>query len=82
MLKRGSVVISLRGRDSERMMAVLEVTPDGVWVADGRKRPIQRPKCKNPRHVAPVGAVVGESSMATNRELRLALAAAAAIQGQ
>ncbi len=56
------------------MLAVLKVTPEGVWVADGRKRPIERPKRKNPRHLVPTGACVDETSMATNRELRRALA--------
>ncbi|MDD2362143.1 MAG: KOW domain-containing RNA-binding protein [Oscillospiraceae bacterium] len=69
------MVISLRGRDARQAMVVLEVTPDGVWVADGKRRPIQRPKRKNPRHVALIGSFLGESSMATNRELRRALAA-------
>lgn len=74
MLKRGSVVRSLRGRDGERLMAVLEVTPDRVLVADGRKRRIENPKRKNPRHLAPIGALLDETSMASNRELRRALA--------
>jgi ribosomal protein L14E/L6E/L27E len=74
LLKRGSVVRSLRGRDGERLMAVLEVTPDRVLVADGRKRRIENPKRKNPRHLAPIGALLDETSMASNRELRRALA--------
>ncbi|MDD2417575.1 MAG: KOW domain-containing RNA-binding protein [Oscillospiraceae bacterium] len=68
------MIISLRGRDAQQAMAVLDATPDGVWVADGKRRPIQRPKRKNPRHVVLTGSFLGESSMATNRELRRALA--------
>jgi ribosomal protein L14E/L6E/L27E len=75
------VVVSLRGRDGKRTMAVLDVTPEGVWVADGQKRPIERPKRKNPRHLAPTGAIVDETSMATNRELRRALAELGRAQG-
>lgn len=74
MLKRGSVVVSLRGRDSKRLMAVLEVECNRALVADGRLRPIEKPKRKNPRHLAPTGAVLDETSMATNRNLRRALA--------
>lgn len=73
MLKRGSVVVSLRGRDSKRLMAVLEVECNQALVADGRLRPIEKPKRKNPRHLAPTGAVLDETSMATNRNLRRAL---------
>lgn len=73
MFKRGSVVVSLRGRDSKRLMAVLEVECNRVLAADGRLRPIEKPKRKNPRHLAPTGAVLDETSMATNRNLRRAL---------
>lgn len=73
MFKRGSVVVSLRGRDSKRLMAVLEVECNRALVADGRLRPIEKPKRKNPRHLAPTGAVLDETSMATNRNLRRAL---------
>ena len=73
MLIRGSVVISLKGRDKDTFMVVVKAEPDVVWVSDGRKRPIQRPKRKNPRHVISCGAVAGEFSMATNREIRRAL---------
>ena len=57
-------------------MAVLGEAPDGgFFVADGRRRPVQHPKRKNPRHLTPTGCTVSEASMATNRELRRALAA-------
>ena len=75
MLTRGCVVRSSAGKDKDCLLAVIGVTPDGLWVADGRARPLQRPERKNPRHVADTGAVVDEASMATNRELRRALAA-------
>ncbi len=76
MLRRGQVVLSLAGRDKDRLMAVLGEAPDGgVLVADGKERPLQRPKRKNPRHLRPIGVPVGEHSMATNRELRRALLA-------
>ncbi|HOB36598.1 MAG TPA: KOW domain-containing RNA-binding protein [Candidatus Avimonas sp.] len=54
-------------------MAVLEVECNRALVADGRLRPIEKPKRKNPRHLAPTGAVLDETSMATNRNLRRAL---------
>ena len=74
MLQRGRVVLSLAGRDKDRLMAVLAVEPDGyLMVADGKERPIQRPKRKNPRHVAQTRRTLWEKAMATNRELRRAL---------
>ena len=76
MLKRGSVVVSSAGRDKGTVLAVLRLEPDGVWIADGRRRPLERPKRKNPRHVAETPFTAEEASMATNRELRRTLAAA------
>ena len=76
MLKRGSVVVSSAGRDKGTFRAVLRLEPDGVWIADGRRRPLERPKRKNPRHVAETPFTAEEASMATNRELRRTLAAA------
>ena len=76
MMKRGSVVVSSAGRDKGTFLAVLRLEPDGVWIADGRRRPLERPKRKNPRHVAETPFTAEEASMATNRELRRTLAAA------
>ena len=76
MLNRGSVVVSSAGRDKGTFLAVLRLEPDGVWIADGRRRPLERPKRKNPRHVAETPFTAEEASMATNRELRRTLAAA------
>ena len=67
------MVLSFRGRDKGLYMAVLDTVPGGIVVADGRERPIQHPKRKNPRHVILTEFTVSESSMATNRELRRAL---------
>ena len=75
MMKRGDVVCSVAGKDAGLLMAVLRTDENGVWVADGRLRPLDHPKRKNPRHVSVTAMVVGETSMATNRELRRALAA-------
>ena len=65
MVERGCVVISL----------------DGLWLADGRRRRVEAPKRKNPRHAALAGCTVSEAAMATNRELRRALAALTADPG-
>ena len=61
MLKRGSVVVSSAGRDKGTFLAVLRLEPDGVWIADGRRRPLERPKRKNPRHVAETPFTVVEA---------------------
>ena len=76
MLKRGSVVVSSAGKDKGSYLAVLLTDASGLWIADGRRRPLERPKRKNPRHVAETPFTAEEASMATNRELRRTLAAA------
>ena len=81
MIRTGSVVRSTAGRDREKLLLVVGVTEAGVLVCDGKERPLERPKRKNPRHLAYVGdgqeilkAAVG------NKALRRALAAFAAGQ--
>lgn len=77
MCGRGCVVVSTAGRDEGRLLVVFRDEGDGLWLADGKRRPIGRPKRKNPRHVRPTDITLEEPAMATNRELRRALAAAA-----
>lgn len=69
-MKTGSVVISLSGKDAGCLMAVVSDTGDVLYVADGRHRPVQRPKKKNPRHLRETGHEISQSSMETNRMLR------------
>ena len=78
---RGRVVVSLAGRDRGQLMAVLDTGTDGIRVADGRRRRVEIPKRKNPRHVAPTEERVSDTAMATNRELRRVLAALAVRRG-
>ena len=76
-LKKGSVVVSLSGKDKDSLLAVLAVvdTEEGrVLVADGKHRPVERPKKKNPLHVRDTGQLLAEDTMATNRAIRRALA--------
>ena len=74
MLEKGSVVRSLAGRDKDRLLAVVAVEPKAVCVCDGRERPLERPKRKNPRHVQDTGLAVEPSAVGSNRALRKALA--------
>lgn len=74
-MERGCTVVSSAGKDKGRVMAVLRAESDAIWVADGKKRPIEHLKRKNPRHATMLAYRVDEASMATNRELRRALAA-------
>ena len=73
MLERGRVVVSLRGRDRGYLLAVLRAEGNTVFLADGRERPIDRPKAKNIRHIEATSYVLGEEAFTSDRHLRRAL---------
>ncbi|MGN0171686.1 MAG: KOW domain-containing RNA-binding protein [Acutalibacteraceae bacterium] len=77
MLRYGCLVLSLAGKDKGRLMAVVRDDEKGVWLADGKRRPLEHPKCKNRRHIAPTESVLDRASMTTDRALRRALRHAA-----
>ena len=73
MCKPVQVVLSLAGRDAGHLLAVVRQDEHGVWLADGKRRPLENPKCKNPRHVQWLEIELGPKAMTTNRALRRAL---------
>lgn len=70
MLTTGRVVLSLRGRDKDSFFVVTKVEGGYCWLADGRERPLARPKRKNPKHLRPTGWTVELHEAATDRQLR------------
>ena len=72
-LSIGQVVKSKAGRDGEKFLAVIELRDGYALICDGKERPIERPKRKNPMHLAPTRHKLGKESMETNRALRKAL---------
>ncbi len=73
-LRKGSVVRSKAGRDKDKLMAVIGTDSNMLLLCDGKERRLEKPKRKNPLHVAPTRTVLDDSAMATNRSLRRALA--------
>jgi len=71
--EQGQVVISCAGRDKGTLLVVTAINQHGVWVCDGKARPLERPKRKNPRHLTPAGKTLDTPLMATNRRLKRAL---------
>ncbi len=70
--KKGMVVISRAGRDSGKPMAVIEVKNGFVFVADGKERPLENTKKKNPKHLSGTSKTI-ELENITNRKLRTVL---------
>lgn len=70
--EKGTVVISKAGRDKGYFMVVLDETEGYVMVADGKERPLERPKRKNPRHLQKTNRRLSLEQL-TNKKLRTAL---------
>ena len=77
--ERGTVVKSIAGRDKDRLLVVAEVAQEYLLVIDGKERPVQRPKRKNPKHVIPEGEKFSEDLLRFNNPLRKALNKLAAV---
>lgn len=74
-MERGRVILSLAGRDKGMFLAVTGVLPDGsVLAADGKGRPLLKPKRKNQKHVQATHASLALTGM-SDRALRTALRA-------
>ncbi|MDR2752693.1 MAG: KOW domain-containing RNA-binding protein [Oscillospiraceae bacterium] len=74
MFEQGTVVRSVAGRDKGYLLCVVGEESGCILVCDGKERPLQRPKHKNPRHVerlAQVPALTWE--LRGNQALRKAL---------
>ena len=70
--EKGTVVISKAGRDKGYFMVVLDETDGYVIVADGKERPLDRPKRKNPRHLQKTNITLSLEQL-TDKKLRTAL---------
>lgn len=71
MLKRGQVVRSAAGHDKDSFYVVVRVEADGYCaIADGKRRKLERPKRKNPRHLRPTREWVELTDIASDRALR------------
>lgn len=71
--KIGSIVRSKAGRDSGDVFAVVKIDEKYVYICDGKERPAQRPKRKNPKHLSCTAYVIDEQHLQTNRKLKKAL---------
>jgi len=68
------VVRSKAGKDSGSFFAVVREECGFAYIADGKLRKADRPKRKNPRHLAPTSTVLEAGDCETDRKLRAALA--------
>ncbi len=70
--KTGAVVQSIRGHD-RGLFAVVRLEGPFAYLANGKQRPLEKPKKKNLRHLRAAGATLDLARIQTNRQLRAAL---------
>lgn len=71
--RRGQIMRSLAGHDKGDFQVVLSISGVYAIMADGKRRALESPKKKKLIHLAPTGALLGEESLSTNRQIRTAL---------
>lgn len=77
-MHKGTVVQSKAGRDRGCFLAVLATEGDFALVADGRERPLGRPKKKRLKHLAVTNMHIELSGITSDKQLRAALLASGA----
>ena len=73
MWETGMIVMSTAGRDKGYLLCVVGEEDGYVLVCDGKERPLERPKKKNPRHIEQVGCPEFTWELRGNNALRKAL---------
>ena len=69
-LSRGQIVKSLTGRDKGRYFIVLEAQGEFVFLADGKLRKLEHPKCKKLKHIQITKTIVPCVEPLTDKQLR------------
>ena len=72
-MKPYDVVKSVAGRDKDSLLTVVGSSNSFILVADGKYRPLERPKRKNSRHLLKTGRSLNEEEIISNKSLRRAL---------
>ena len=69
----GQVVYSKSGHDQGDVQMICAIEGEYLLLADGKERPLERPKRKRRIHLSVTGTVLEGYSLRSNRELRRAL---------
>lgn len=70
----GRLVIAKAGRDKGSVFVATELRQGVVFIADGKRRKLEKPKRKNMKHISPVGDTLICLDGMTNKMLRKLLA--------
>lgn len=72
----GNLAKSLAGHDKGKLYMIIREEKEQVYLADGKNRPIERPKCKRKKHIQPIYqkeiwiGQVGESQVEQNNRIK------------
>lgn len=66
----GTIVYSKAGKDKGSLMVVVEEENGFYFVCEGKKRKLESPKRKNPRHLCFTDKKISEDKIKTNRSIR------------
>lgn len=69
----GRVARSLAGRDKGQLLLVIGLQGNRALVCDGKERPLNRPKPKNPRHLETTPFTLPDEAARSDKALRRAL---------
>ena len=72
-MKIGQIVFSNAGRDKGKALSVISSNDSVFFVVDGKERPLERPKLKNPKHLTLTGYCLSEEEYRSNKALKAAL---------
>ncbi|MEE1218693.1 MAG: KOW domain-containing RNA-binding protein [Ruminococcus sp.] len=68
-IKKGSIVRAKAGRDKGSFFIVVSVDCNFAFIADGKRRRLEKPKMKKLIHLAPTNTVI-EGSFETNPQIK------------
>ena len=72
-MKIGQIVYSKAGRDKGKALIVISSSDIGVFVVDGKERPLERPKLKNAKHLELTDFCLSDNEYRSNKALKAAL---------
>lgn len=72
-MKVGSIVYSMAGHDKERFYVVVRLEDGFAYIADGKRRKLDRPKKKSAKHLRGTSQTLDLNIVATDKKLRSAL---------
>ena len=69
-MEAGAIVKSNCGHDKDSFYVVVQVDGDWCYIADGRRRKLEKPKRKNQKHLNKTTQKAVEADYRTNLQLR------------